>query len=281
MTQGWIRLYRKLLKSAIFDDEGLLKVWIWALLTASFREEWKTVKTGRGKTQVKLMPGQLVFQRNEAAKELQMNPATVQKRMSKLKNLQKVITQTGTHYSIYSIVNWPTFQDPQQKFQQATDQPSITQVSPKLCKASTGKALQAPKKLRSKEYISCGKLEDLKGLLISLPEFCYLPENSQRLIASFLDKARQSNKTQRIASKRVQGALTDLIAISGETSIDSLNRALEITIEKAEVGEFTFGKQNITGYIRAIAKNRFRQTQEQMGGKYEPNETDIEALYRQ
>jgi hypothetical protein len=280
MTQGWIRLYRKLLKSVIFDDEGLLKVWIWALLTASFKEEWVTVKTGRGKTQVKLMPGQFVFQRNIAAKELKMNPATVQKRMLKLKNLQKVITQTGTHYSIYSIVNWPTFQAPQQKFQQATDQPSITQVSPKLCKAATGEALEAPKKLRSKEYISCGKLEDLKGLLISLPEFCDLPKDSQRLITSFLDKGRQSNKTLRIASKRVQGALTDLIAISGETSIDCLNRALEITIEKAEVGQFTFDKQNITGYIKAIAKGRFRQTQEEMDGKYEPNETDTEALYR-
>ena len=48
MTEGWIRLWRKLLKSVIFDDEGLLKVWIWCLLKASFKRGWVSVKTGRG-----------------------------------------------------------------------------------------------------------------------------------------------------------------------------------------------------------------------------------------
>jgi hypothetical protein len=279
MIEGWIRLWRKLKGSVIFDDEGLLKVWIWALLTASYKEEWETVKIGRGKTQVKLMPGQFVFQRNKAAKELKMSPATVQKRMLKLKNLEKVITQTGTHFSIYSIVNWDIYQPPRNEMYQETDQPSITQVSPKLCKAASDVALGGPKNIKNIKNISCGKLEALKGFLSSLPEFVELPKETQRLITAFLDKARLDNKSHTITGGRVQKALAGLIAISGETSFEYLSTALEITLHKAETGQFTFSKQNVTGYVKVIAQSRYQQVQKAMFEKYEPQETDTEALY--
>jgi hypothetical protein len=169
--------------------------------------------------------------------------------------------------TLITILNYSHYQSPKEKGCNRGSNSPVTVVSQE-------------KELKRIKNISCGKFEDLNGLLISLPEFCDLPKNSQRLITSFLDKARQSNKTQRIASKRVQGALTDLIAISGETSFDCLNRALEITLEKARAGQFTFSKQNITGYVKAIAKNQFQQTQEARDSRYEPQETDTEALYR-
>ncbi|MHC4076658.1 MAG: hypothetical protein ACYSRZ_09670 [Planctomycetota bacterium] len=133
--------------------------------------------------------------------------------------------------------------------------------------------------IKKNKKISCGKLEDLKGLLISLPEFVELPKETQGLITAFLDKARLDNKSHTITGGRVQKALTGLIAISGETSLECLNAALEITLHKAETGQFTFSKQNVTGYVKAIAKSQYQQVEKAMFEKYEPHITDTEALY--
>jgi hypothetical protein len=130
-----------------------------------------------------------------------------------------------------------------------------------------------------KNNISCATLESLRGLLASLPDFCELPEKTQRLALAFLDKKRLSNKSKQISSGKVQTLLNDLTAISGETSPECLCTGLEITQDREERGDFTFGKRNDTGYVRAIAKSKHQQTQKAMNEKYEPQETDTEALY--
>ena len=35
--EGWIKLHRKLLTSNVFDNEKLLKVWIWCLMKATHK----------------------------------------------------------------------------------------------------------------------------------------------------------------------------------------------------------------------------------------------------
>jgi hypothetical protein len=169
--------------------------------------------------------------------------------------------------TLITILNYSHYQSPKEKGCNRGSNSPVTVVSQE-------------KELKRIKNISCEKVEDLKGLLISLPEFCHLSQKTQKLIISFLDKARTSNKTKIISSRRVQTILNDLVAICGETSPQFLNTALEITIQKAEAGQFTFNKQNVTGYLRAIARNQFRQAQETRDSRYEPQETDTEALYR-
>jgi len=46
LNGGWIRLYRKTLESAVFQNETLLKIWIWCLLRAGHSAQTVSVKTG-------------------------------------------------------------------------------------------------------------------------------------------------------------------------------------------------------------------------------------------
>lgn len=96
--------------SQIFNNSGLFHVWIWCLLKAAHKKQWVSAKTGRGTTEVELEPGQFVFTRNTAAKELRMSPSTFQKRIEKIKNIENLIIKSNNHYSIGSIVNWHSYQ---------------------------------------------------------------------------------------------------------------------------------------------------------------------------
>lgn len=108
--EGWVKVHRKIEKSAVFQNEGLLKVWVWCLLRANYEDRWIPVKTGRGETQVFVKRGQFIFGRKTAAKALKMDESTVYKRMQKLENMQNLNTQSNSHYSIITICNYDLYQ---------------------------------------------------------------------------------------------------------------------------------------------------------------------------
>ncbi len=110
MNRGYIKLWRKRLESIVFLIEGLLKVLIWGLLRANHKETFVRVKTGRGISEVKLIPGTFLFGRESAAKELHMSPSTVWKRILKLKKLEFLNIESNSHYSIVYIINWTIYQ---------------------------------------------------------------------------------------------------------------------------------------------------------------------------
>jgi biotin operon repressor len=115
MERGWIKLWRKIQDSLIFQNEGLLKVFVWCLLKCTHREIWAPIKTGQGCIEVKTPPGSFIFGRHQAAKELKMSPSTVRNRILKLKKLGFLDTQSNTHYSIIHIINWDTYQHDSKK----------------------------------------------------------------------------------------------------------------------------------------------------------------------
>lgn len=107
---GYIKLHRKSLDSRVFQNDGMWRLWTWCLLRANFKEGWISVKTGKGESQVKILPGQFVFGRKSAAKELKENPETIRKRMDKLKNIGNITIESTSQYSIITIINWDSYQ---------------------------------------------------------------------------------------------------------------------------------------------------------------------------
>lgn len=108
--EGWVKLYRKSIHSQVFQNEGLWKVWTWCLMKANHQDQWASIRTGRGMTEAFVKRGQFIFGRKTASKELKMKPPTVQKRIVKLKNMQNLITQSNTHFSIITICNYNLYQ---------------------------------------------------------------------------------------------------------------------------------------------------------------------------
>jgi len=110
MDRGYVALWRKSLDSRIFHNEGLWKVWTWCLMKATHKKRWATLKTGRGNIEIEICPGQFIFGRHSAAKELKMNPSTVWKRIVKLKNLSNLNIESNRQYSVINIINWDIYQ---------------------------------------------------------------------------------------------------------------------------------------------------------------------------
>ena len=61
--KSYIKLFRKLLNSPIFENEKALKIWIWCLLKATHKERLQLV----GQQEVNLQKGQFVFGRKRAS----------------------------------------------------------------------------------------------------------------------------------------------------------------------------------------------------------------------
>jgi hypothetical protein len=110
ISDGYIKLFRRLIHSRVFQNEGLLKVFIWCLLKANHKEKWVSIKSGRSIKEVKVLPGQFVFGRNVAAKEMQMSPSTAWKRIHKLKKLKILNIKSDSNCSIITIIKWGDYQ---------------------------------------------------------------------------------------------------------------------------------------------------------------------------
>ncbi len=115
MNEGYIKVYRKTMRSRAFQNEGLFKIWMWCLLKANHKGQWVSIKTGRGTTEVWVEPGQFIFGRKTAAKELKMKPSTVWKRIVKLKNMRNLNIESNTHYSVITVINWEFYQGNEKK----------------------------------------------------------------------------------------------------------------------------------------------------------------------
>ena len=95
-------------------------------MKASHKKVWIPVSTGIGFTQVELEPGQFIFGRFEAAKELKMKSSSVRNRIEKLKNIKNLDIRPDTHFSIISVLNWDTYQSAEDLNEQALGQPEDT-----------------------------------------------------------------------------------------------------------------------------------------------------------
>ena len=105
-NKSWIKLYRKLLESPIFENEKALKVWIWCLLKATYTERDQLV----GRQIVHLEKGQFVTGRKKASQELKMKERTVYDYFRSLENLKMLVVKTNNKFSVVTITNWEDYQ---------------------------------------------------------------------------------------------------------------------------------------------------------------------------
>lgn len=106
-NETWIKLYRKLLISPIFENEKALKVWIWCLLKATHTEREQLV----GKKIIHLEVGQFVFGRNKASEELKMSESSVYGYIKLLEKLKMISVKSNNKFSVVSIEKWEDYQE--------------------------------------------------------------------------------------------------------------------------------------------------------------------------
>lgn len=104
--KSYIKLFRKLLNSPIFENEKALKIWIWCLLKATHKERLQLV----GQQEVNLQKGQFVFGRKKASEELKMSESTIYKYIKLLEKLQMISVNSNNKFSVVTVEKWEEYQ---------------------------------------------------------------------------------------------------------------------------------------------------------------------------
>ena len=104
---GWLKLYRSILDSAVFQDAEVLKVWIWLLCNVAF-EQHDTICYGKV---INLKPGQIATGRKKIAQCTDLNETKVYRALTALKSLGNIEIKSTNRYSIITVVNWEKYQD--------------------------------------------------------------------------------------------------------------------------------------------------------------------------
>jgi hypothetical protein len=109
---GSIKLHRCLLDSQVFAHQVALKIWIWCLCKASYKERFLPFKTNRGEKIIKLLPGQFIFGRFKAEEETGIDGSTIYKWIQKFasSDFDMIKIESNNKYSIITICNWDEYQ---------------------------------------------------------------------------------------------------------------------------------------------------------------------------
>lgn len=110
MENGYIRLHRKLLDCSVFQNEKLLKIWIWCLFKATYKDRQVIM----GNTVISVKQGQFIYGRMKAAEELNIPPSTFKRYMDVLQELEMLTLESTSKWTIATIVNWERYQTGQQ-----------------------------------------------------------------------------------------------------------------------------------------------------------------------
>jgi len=236
MNRGYVHLWRKVEDSAVFQNEGLLKVFLWCIIRATHKEIFIQVKTGRGFSEVKLLPGTFLFGRESAAKKLHMSPSTVWKRILKLKKLDFLNIESNTHYSIIYIINWPIYQSASEERNSEGDR-------------------QGTAKEHKQEQENVKNKKPPAEILSEIPE----------LIRRYPDQEIISRVFQAISSTRKSNRIADSVKLSVLQSWERypVNQALEGIRTYLDKGYADNGKDE--KYLLGIIRNTNGQGQDNKG----------------
>ena len=103
---GWIKLHRKILKSAVFENEKALKVWVWCLLRANHTER----EVMMGHQVVKVNPGEFITGSKKSAQELEMPETTVRRYLKTLESCAMIERKVARKWTVIKVVNWGNYQ---------------------------------------------------------------------------------------------------------------------------------------------------------------------------
>jgi len=114
----WIKLHRQAIENDWLKNPKLWAFWCYCLLKATYKPKIKK----HGFQDVPLVPGQFIFGRKSAAKDLEMSERSIRTCLDSLKNSKNVTIKTTNKYSVITVTNWDKYQDKQDNDDQQNDQ---------------------------------------------------------------------------------------------------------------------------------------------------------------
>jgi hypothetical protein len=129
MSEGWIKLHRQLLESEVFASEKALKIWVWILLKANFKNRFVPLRIGAGQSVVEIGRGQLLFGRFSAEDELGINGSTIYKWIKKMEQSKMITIKSNSHYTIITVCKYDDYNQEEDTEVTTIEQPSNNTVT--------------------------------------------------------------------------------------------------------------------------------------------------------
>ncbi|MEE0839051.1 MAG: hypothetical protein U0L72_00680 [Acutalibacteraceae bacterium] len=165
---GYIKLYRKLIKWGWYQDSVVKSLFLHCLLMVSFKDfDWM------GK---KLKAGQFITSRKHLAEDLGFSEMQIRTALKKLESTKEITIETTNRYTIITVMNWGTYQSDEdlnnQDFnqqitnKQPTDNQQITNKQPHRNNVKNNKNVKNEKKYntRTREEKTVGSYAGVKNL---------------------------------------------------------------------------------------------------------------------
>ncbi len=144
---GYIKLYRKLIRWGWYQDNVVKSLFLHCLLSASFRDfDWM----GRN-----LKAGQFITSRKHLAEDLGFSEQQVRTALKKLESTQEITIEATNRFTIITVVNWCDYQCDDLESNQVLNQ-QITNKQPTDNQQITNKQ---PHRKNNKELIRINKNE--------------------------------------------------------------------------------------------------------------------------
>ena len=136
--ETFIKLYRKSLKSSVFENPIFWKVWCWCLMRATFKEKNHPFNGN----DIILKEGQFITGRFSACKELKISEQNYRTSINYLKSTSRITIKSTNKFSVISVLKWEEYQGSDLKItskitskitnhQPATNQPLTTNKNDK------------------------------------------------------------------------------------------------------------------------------------------------------
>lgn len=158
--EGYINLYRQILDSAVFASEKRLKLWIWLLCKANYKDRFVSLNIGRGESVIELKRGQVLFGRFKAEEETGIDGSTIYKILKWFENENMISIKSNTHYTVLTVCNYDTYNIIESEKVTANEQQTNSQVTANEQPSNTPKK---DKKDKKDKKITYPTIEDVKN----------------------------------------------------------------------------------------------------------------------
>ena len=191
-NNGWIKLHRKIIDSAVFENPKILKLWIWCLCKASHKGYESIV----GNQIVVLQEGQFIFGRKKASSELKIKESMVYKYIKLLEKLEMINIKSNNKFSIITIEKWAFYQFDNDEEQQQKEQQRNNKGTTKEQQRNTNKNVKNDKNVKEIIYSDVPELNEAIIAFIDYRKSIKKPM-SDRAITLLLGKLnKMSNSVQ-------------------------------------------------------------------------------------
>jgi len=102
MAGDWIKLHRKILDSRVFSDEKTLKVFVWCLCRANYRDQFF-----KGES---LPAGSFATGRITGSQECAMHSSSFYRALKRLEDWKIIETKSNSKWTTVSVCNWQIYQ---------------------------------------------------------------------------------------------------------------------------------------------------------------------------